>query len=115
MVPSTKPRTELHGDRLYLVLHFPALRHSHKEKEQEAFLDGDGESLASRNLSYQLQEYMKLPLDSPYSEKWEGMGELLDGTCNSENDMQRGYWGDSQRNNDPFEQMNQWAAPIQGR
>ncbi|OFZ47563.1 MAG: hypothetical protein A2381_10260 [Bdellovibrionales bacterium RIFOXYB1_FULL_37_110] len=87
----------------------------YKEKEQEAFLDGDGESLASRNLSYQLQEYMKLPLDSPYSEKWEGMGELLDGTCNSENDMQRGYWGDSQRNNDPFEQMNQWAAPIQGR
>ena len=35
MVPSTKPRTELHGDHLYLVLHFPALRHSHKEKEQE--------------------------------------------------------------------------------
>jgi magnesium transporter len=35
LVPTTKPRTELHGDYFYLVMHFPALRHSHRSREQE--------------------------------------------------------------------------------
>jgi Mg2+ and Co2+ transporter CorA len=32
---ATKPRAEFYGDYAYLVLHFPALRHSHKTREQE--------------------------------------------------------------------------------
>lgn len=35
LLPSTKPRVDFHGDYIYTVLHFPALRHSHKTKEQE--------------------------------------------------------------------------------
>lgn len=35
LLPSTKPHTEFHGGYVYLVLHFPALRHSHKSQEQE--------------------------------------------------------------------------------
>lgn len=35
LVPTTKPRVEFCGDYTYLVLHFPALRHSHKSREQE--------------------------------------------------------------------------------
>ena len=35
LLPSTKPHSEFHGPYVYLVLHFPALRHSHKTKEQE--------------------------------------------------------------------------------
>jgi len=33
--PSSKPRAERRRSYLYLVLHFPAVRHSHKSKEQE--------------------------------------------------------------------------------
>jgi magnesium transporter len=32
---ATKPRAEFYPDYTYLVLHFPALRHSHKTREQE--------------------------------------------------------------------------------
>jgi len=35
LLPTTKPRVEFHGDYLYLILHFPALRHTHKTLEQE--------------------------------------------------------------------------------
>jgi len=35
LLPSTKPRIELYQGYMYLVLHFPALRHSHKSREQE--------------------------------------------------------------------------------
>ncbi|MDP2648707.1 MAG: CorA family divalent cation transporter [bacterium] len=35
LLPTTKPRVEITSDYMYLVLHFPALRHSHKTKEQE--------------------------------------------------------------------------------
>ncbi|MCR4325670.1 MAG: CorA family divalent cation transporter [Patescibacteria group bacterium] len=35
LLPTTKPRVEITPDYMYLVLHFPALRHSHKTKEQE--------------------------------------------------------------------------------
>ena len=35
LLPSTKPRVEFYGSYVYLVLHFPALRHSHKTREQE--------------------------------------------------------------------------------
>jgi magnesium transporter len=35
LLPATKPRAEFHGPYAYLVLHFPALRHSHKTREQE--------------------------------------------------------------------------------
>ena len=35
LLPATKPRVEFYGDYVYLVLHFPALRHSHKAREQE--------------------------------------------------------------------------------
>ncbi len=35
LFPSTKPRAELYERYMYLVLHFPALRHSHKTREQE--------------------------------------------------------------------------------
>lgn len=34
-LPSAKPRADFHENYLYLVLHFPALRHTHKSKEQE--------------------------------------------------------------------------------
>jgi magnesium transporter len=34
--PSPKPRAELHGDYIYLILHFPSLKHSHtSQKNQE--------------------------------------------------------------------------------
>lgn len=35
LLPTTKPRVEYYPDYLYMVLHFPALRHSHKTREQE--------------------------------------------------------------------------------
>ncbi|MDB5188317.1 MAG: hypothetical protein JWO50_837 [Candidatus Kaiserbacteria bacterium] len=35
LVPSVKARAEYYGEYAYLVLHFPALRHSHKTREQE--------------------------------------------------------------------------------
>ncbi len=35
LLPSTKPRAEFYGEYVYCVLHFPALRHSHKTREQE--------------------------------------------------------------------------------
>ncbi|MBI4087916.1 magnesium transporter CorA family protein [Candidatus Kaiserbacteria bacterium] len=35
LLPSTKPRVEFHPTYAYIVLHFPALRHSHKTREQE--------------------------------------------------------------------------------
>lgn len=35
LLPSSKPRVDLYDEYLYLVLHFPALRHSHKTREQE--------------------------------------------------------------------------------
>ncbi|OGG49365.1 hypothetical protein A2704_04280 [Candidatus Kaiserbacteria bacterium RIFCSPHIGHO2_01_FULL_54_36b] len=35
LLPSTKPRVEFYSSYAYLVLHFPALRHSHKTREQE--------------------------------------------------------------------------------
>jgi magnesium transporter len=35
LLPSSKPRVEFHRDYAYVVLHFPALRHSHKTREQE--------------------------------------------------------------------------------
>lgn len=35
LLPSSKARADLYDTYLYLVLHFPALRHSHKTREQE--------------------------------------------------------------------------------
>jgi magnesium transporter len=35
LLPSSKPRAEFHEHYAYLVLHFPALRHTHKHREQE--------------------------------------------------------------------------------
>lgn len=35
LLPSTKPHTEFYPRYAYMVLHFPALRHSHKTREQE--------------------------------------------------------------------------------
>jgi magnesium transporter len=35
LLPSTKPRVEFYPNYAYLVLHFPALRHSHRTREQE--------------------------------------------------------------------------------
>lgn len=35
LLPSSKPRVELTERYMYLVLHFPALRHTHKTREQE--------------------------------------------------------------------------------
>ncbi|MDP3646206.1 MAG: CorA family divalent cation transporter [bacterium] len=35
LMPSTKPRVEFYESYFYLILHFPALRHSHTTKEQE--------------------------------------------------------------------------------
>lgn len=35
LLPSTKPHAEFHANYIYLVLHFPALRHSHHTREQE--------------------------------------------------------------------------------
>src|SRR3989338_5849559 len=35
LLPTTKPRVEFYPAYAYLVLHFPALRHSHKTREQE--------------------------------------------------------------------------------
>lgn len=35
LLPSSRPRTEFRPTYIYLVLHFPALRHSHKSREQE--------------------------------------------------------------------------------
>ena len=35
LLPTTKPRVEFYPTYAYLVLHFPALRHSHKTPEQE--------------------------------------------------------------------------------
>ncbi len=33
--PTNKPRVELHSDFIYLVLHFPAFKHSHTEKTDQ--------------------------------------------------------------------------------
>jgi len=85
----------------------------YKEKEKDAFIDGEGVSLASRNLNVQLQNYMLLPLEPPFSEVWAGMGENLNGTCIGEDDMQRGFMNDSQRGFS--NQIDQWAAPTYGR
>jgi len=35
LFPATKPRAEFYERYAYIVLHFPALRHSHKTREQE--------------------------------------------------------------------------------
>jgi magnesium transporter len=35
LLPSSKPRIEFHDGLVYAILHFPALRHSHKTREQE--------------------------------------------------------------------------------
>lgn len=35
LLPSTKPRADFYNDYVYLIFHFPALRHSHKSIEQE--------------------------------------------------------------------------------
>lgn len=35
LLPSTRPRVEPRDEYLYLIMHFPALRHSHKTREQE--------------------------------------------------------------------------------
>ena len=35
LFPATKPRAEFYERYTYLVMHFPALRHSHKTREQE--------------------------------------------------------------------------------
>ena len=35
LLPSSRPRTQFYERYAYLVLHFPALRHSHKHREQE--------------------------------------------------------------------------------
>ena len=35
LLPSTKPRLEFYPTYTYVVLHFPALRHTHKSREQE--------------------------------------------------------------------------------
>ncbi len=42
LFPTVRPRLEVHQSYLYIVLHFPALRHTHKTKEQEIdFIVGD--------------------------------------------------------------------------
>ena len=35
LLPTQKPRVEFHDKYLYVILHFPALRHAHKTEEQE--------------------------------------------------------------------------------
>lgn len=35
LLPSPKPRAEFHSSYVYTILHFPALRHTHKSLEQE--------------------------------------------------------------------------------
>ena len=35
LLPSTKPRAEFYEGYVYAIMHFPALRHSHKSREQE--------------------------------------------------------------------------------
>jgi magnesium transporter len=35
LLPTAKPRTDVHPSYVYVVMHFPALRHSHKTLEQE--------------------------------------------------------------------------------
>jgi magnesium transporter len=35
LLPTAKPRTDFHPSYVYVVMHFPALRHSHKTLEQE--------------------------------------------------------------------------------
>ena len=35
LLPASKPRAEYMRDYVYLILHFPALRHTHKHREQE--------------------------------------------------------------------------------
>jgi magnesium transporter len=35
LLPTTKPRVEFHGPYTYAVMHFPALRHTHRSVEQE--------------------------------------------------------------------------------
>ena len=35
LLPTVRPRMEMHPHFIYVILHFPALRHAHKEREQE--------------------------------------------------------------------------------
>lgn len=35
LFPSVKPRVEVHPRYIYVILHFPALKHTHKAREQE--------------------------------------------------------------------------------
>lgn len=35
LLPTVRPRAEMHADFMYVILHFPALRHTHKMREQE--------------------------------------------------------------------------------
>ena len=35
LLSSTKPHAQFYSNYVYLVLHFPALRHAHKHREQE--------------------------------------------------------------------------------
>jgi magnesium transporter len=35
LIPTNRPRVELNSDYIYLVLHFPAFKHSHKEKTEQ--------------------------------------------------------------------------------
>jgi magnesium transporter len=35
LLPATKPHVDFHASYVYLILHFPALRHSHKHRGQE--------------------------------------------------------------------------------
>ncbi len=49
LIASTKPRAEFHQDYAYVVMHFPALRHSHKTQEQEVdFVIGKNFLLTTR-------------------------------------------------------------------
>ncbi len=49
LLPSTKPRLELYPTYSYIVLHFPALRHTHKSREQEIdFITGHNFLITAR-------------------------------------------------------------------
>lgn len=49
LLPATKPRAEFYPAHAYLVLHFPALRHSHRSREQEIdFIVGDRYLITTR-------------------------------------------------------------------
>jgi len=49
LLPTVKPRFEMHDGFFYLILHFPALRHTHKNKEQEVdFIVGNNFIITTR-------------------------------------------------------------------